>query len=1105
MAPSSVTEPITGAPWPHADTGFAAAATPEGTLGCVVKNPLTQEDACALVSAGVRCCIRTLGGQDGLTAGEACLLRDAGLGIMVIYEAACGAVSADQGRIDGGEAMRWAKAAGLPAGASVFCRLSVTPAPDPSALIDYHNAWAKAVASAVYTPGLCISDEALTNEQLTNDLHARLFFRDSDAVSASPAQGFVIVPRPGGVAIQKDNRRLLPAAWPARSASLAPRISGTELANQLGSSTSVSLPATQQTMLDKALGDNAAPVTWIAVTSSGGGHELTFFVSADALRIGTIDDSLRIDVSAVTAQRIADGIGCVLPTTKLCDLIWASTTVKVAYTSYWPFNYDVAQMVKCNNDVDAKVATAEAAGASGLIENAGKYWLITNKINGKIIASSNQPAAANYGFYYDAAGQGNSGPNYNGPYHLVQSIGTQHDCNYTDYSQVMRLVQRWCIVDGAPRDIVDVMTDATLSALVSDEGPLQIVRQPGVDPPCATAYVPPNLKANIAEAIDGDRDATTSPCPHCHKDSALASSFTEASHYQGSRVEGGQAKQVSLIVLHTAEQNCGSGVAQSVANYFAREDVTESAHYVVDPGIIVQCVCEKYTAWHAKPCNYISIGIEHAARTGQPPTDWSSTCAQQMLDRSARLAADICLRLGLPAERVDKNGLLANKSGITMHSDVSAAYPGQSNGHTDPGANFPIGDYINRVKQYMSSGSPKTDSPEAGDYVQASYYQSGRNDTSVTLVVVHTADKPCQNGVARQVANAYAAAGASASAHYVAGPDEILQCVREADTAWHAKPCNFQSIGVDHAANQAFTAADWASPAAQTMLQKSAKLVADICARHNLPPSYVNAAGLSAPSPKGITTHADVATAFKQSTATDPGTSFPMAAYIQMVNDAMGLSTAAPAPYGLLGVDTASVVSSDRAKELYAAGYRYCARYVELGAPNPNPRNLPPLTQSEASALRAAGLAIVLVQYHGSTMTSAQGTADGQAAANNALALGAPRGMNLFCDIEAVSSSGADAVIAYCNAWYNAVSASGFVPGLYVGADSGLSQSQIDALPFRYYWRSASLVPNVSRGYQLLQLYPGNVLFNGQLRIDIDVTQNGYYESTPSILWWPSG
>lgn len=215
-----------------------------------------------------------------------------------------------------------------------------------------------------------------------------------------------------------------------------------------------------------------APIEWSTLSSVANGRSLVLYVAADALRIGTADDSVRVNACARSAQQIADLLGCVLPTTKICDLIWEQAVVRVTpcIGGAGKDMTDTVRMAAHHACVEAKVA-----GRSGLIENVGKHWVIANEL------SSHVGFAANYG-WFDPSAPYHSRPSRNGPLRLWQSLGTRHSIAYVDYSQVVRLVYRACVLDGEQRDLVDVMRDPALASLVSDEGPMHLTRIPGVPP-----------------------------------------------------------------------------------------------------------------------------------------------------------------------------------------------------------------------------------------------------------------------------------------------------------------------------------------------------------------------------------------------------------------------------------------------------------------------------------------------------------------------------------------------------------------------------------------------------------------------------------------------
>jgi hypothetical protein len=128
--------------------------------------------------------------------------------------------------------------------------------------------------------------------------------------------------------------------------------------------------------------------------------------------------------------------------------------------------------------------------------------------------------------------------------------------------------------------------------------------------------------------------------------------------------------------------------------------------------------------------------------------------------------------------------------------------------------------------------------------------------------------------------------------HNCVDVDSVVQCVKEEDTAYHAPP-NSHSIGIEHAGYASQTARDWADDYSEKMLTVSAALTADICRRYGIPVEYIDSGGLLA-GKRGITTHAQVSKAWRQSDHTDPGPNFPIIHYIDLVRG----SAPTPVPGG---------------------------------------------------------------------------------------------------------------------------------------------------------------------------------------------------------------
>ncbi|MEM5314540.1 DUF1906 domain-containing protein [Paraburkholderia sp. JHI869] len=154
-----------------------------------------------------------------------------------------------------------------------------------------------------------------------------------------------------------------------------------------------------------------------------------------------------------------------------------------------------------------------------------------------------------------------------------------------------------------------------------------------------------------------------------------------------------------------------------------------------------------------------------------------------------------------------------------------------------------------------------------------------------------------------------------------------------------------------------------------------------------------------------------------------------------------------------------------------AAGFGACIRYLSRS----DTQGALDLSSSEANAVLGAGLALGVVQHvsaAGWSPSGALGVSYGTNAADNAQSVGVPQGVTVWLDLEGVSNA-ADAsdVIAYCNAWFAAVRSAGYQPGIYVGANCGLTGDQLFwNLQTQHYWQSGSTVPTLpQRGYQMTQ------------------------------------
>ena len=178
------------------------------------------------------------------------------------------------------------------------------------------------------------------------------------------------------------------------------------------------------------------------------------------------------------------------------------------------------------------------------------------------------------------------------------------------------------------------------------------------------------------------------------------------------------------------------------------------------------------------------------------------------------------------------------------------------------------------------------------------------------------------------------------------------------------------------------------------------------------------------------------------------------------------------------GCDTLATLTSPDFVKLAAARMVWRAGYIEK------------TTVAELSAQLAAGIAFLPVTYALDFDSTSQ--------IARLKALGIPRGVTVFLDVEGVGLSPATLIVKI-NAWAAAMVAAGYEAGLYVGAGIPLSDVQIYALAVTRYWHSVSRVPDPSvRGCCIRQLRPDDVSPTGA-DVDVDVTEPDYEGGLPTL------
>ena len=191
----------------------------------------------------------------------------------------------------------------------------------------------------------------------------------------------------------------------------------------------------------------------VSATINGVFHQGTFYVTPDYLAVGTNADFFRTPMGPLTAQSIVDQMGCLLPTRKMVDAIWAASTVKL---NPQPINPSTANIMSLHAfwEHHNMVESQRRGNPLGpMVAGIKKDVVITPRL------ITNPGRVAIYGWHYTTGSP-------------IQPLYLGHIISYADYSHGIRPVQAWMHLDGVEVWVSDVLADPDLHVLLSDEGPL---------------------------------------------------------------------------------------------------------------------------------------------------------------------------------------------------------------------------------------------------------------------------------------------------------------------------------------------------------------------------------------------------------------------------------------------------------------------------------------------------------------------------------------------------------------------------------------------------------------------------------------------------------
>ena len=165
-------------------------------------------------------------------------------------------------------------------------------------------------------------------------------------------------------------------------------------------------------------------------------------------------------------------------------------------------------------------------------------------------------------------------------------------------------------------------------------------------------------------------------------------------HFPAFRNSGTRPEsQIKWIVIHDTES--GANTAESVATYFTSSKAKGSAHLTVDDNECFRSLSNTAIPWAAPGANTKGFHIELCAYARWTRAQWLNH--MPTINRAAYKTALHAAKFGIPLTFRKAYGLKKGYKGITTHAEVSKAFDGT---HTDPGVNFPMDVFMERVRHY---------------------------------------------------------------------------------------------------------------------------------------------------------------------------------------------------------------------------------------------------------------------------------------------------------------------------------------------------------------------------------------------------------------------
>jgi len=185
---------------------------------------------------------------------------------------------------------------------------------------------------------------------------------------------------------------------------------------------------------------------WVGIEIPNG----KIFVKSDVVAVGTPDDYVRMPLTPIAAQHIADDNYAILPTAKLAKMIWDAAPIKLDPKNMWP-----------NKGANLEQYNTHSKLLDEMLRGTQKGTLVSGHKKDVIYSNGMKPGKVVIFGWFRPDGS------------FIQPKTDVHGDFFVDYSHGIRLVSRGMELNGETVDMLDVLRNPKTAGLLSTEGPLK--------------------------------------------------------------------------------------------------------------------------------------------------------------------------------------------------------------------------------------------------------------------------------------------------------------------------------------------------------------------------------------------------------------------------------------------------------------------------------------------------------------------------------------------------------------------------------------------------------------------------------------------------------